>query len=434
MLKKYILNIILLSQPLLFAGVMSGILHFWHILLISIISMLFMSREEIAITLTLVMPPVFGMVVSPYIPIPGTVICLFLVTIILNNKIFTIIKPEDKRSLKYIIILTVMFVFWYIVSGMGKYANTKIVELFINVPLGCFNLYILKHESKIDTSKIALQFGLCAILLVSVGYDMFGYIMPSGLFDFNSFRESTVGLIYAGLPNLSYHMPAIFATSAVAYLICNKRSLKIIDLLTISTYFWIVLVSGARQGLVTIVLIVFLWFILKDQNIKIKGIIMAICAALIFYFVLIALEVETIQAMFDSKATMNESINRDIDYPISVIKDLPIFGVGFGNYMNPYSKEWYPHNMIFEIIIELGFLGFILLSLLVISFWKNNDASIKKRLPNGALAIIILMPLLTRALISDHIGANNIVFIAFFILFQADGNRSRTQPKRGTTI
>ena len=425
MLKKYILNIILLSQPLLFAGVMSGILHFGHILLICIISMFLLSREEAAVTLTLVMPPAIGKITSLYAPIPGSVICLLLATIILNNRIFTIIKPEDKRSLKYIIILTVMFIFWYIVSGMGEYANIKMSELFINIPLGCFNFYILKHESKIDTSKIALMFGLYAIFLMSLAYDLFGYIKPDGLFDFISYREYTMELKRAGLPFLSYHMPAMFASSAIAYLLSSKNRLTTIYLITISTYFWLVLVCGARQGLVSIVIIVFLWFILKDQKIKIKSIIMAIGTILIFYYILIALDVETIQVMFDSDATLGDSFNRDIDYPVSVIKSLPIFGVGFGNYMNPYSGEWYPHNMIFEIIIELGILGFMLLAILLISFGKSNKFNIKKRLPNGALAIVLFTPLLTRALISSHIGANIIVFIAFFILFQADGTTAK---------
>lgn len=434
MLKKYILNIILLSQPLLFAGVMSGILHFGHILIILVLSMFFLSKEEAAISLTLVMPPVIGKITSLYIPIPGTIICLLLATIILNKKILTIIKPEDSRSLKYIIILTVMFIFWYIVSGMGQYSNIKIIEFFITLFLGCMNFYIIKHESKINTSNISLQFGLCAILLMAMAYDFFGYIMPDGLFDFVSYREYTMELIRTDLPFLSYHMPAIFATSAVAYLISSKKKLTTTDLITISTYFWLTLVSGARQGFVSIALIVFLWFIIKNNKINIKGIIMAMGATLIFYSILIALDVETIQVMFDSDVSLGENFNRNLDYPISVIKTVPIFGVGFGNYMNPYSGEWYPHNIIFEIIIELGFIGFIMLALLVFLFWKRNKASITKKLPNGAFAIIIFMPLMTRAFISDHIGSNIIVFIALFILFQKEKSSNKPEIEKEIAI
>ena len=177
------------------------------------------------------------------------------------------------------------------------------------------------------------------------------------------------------------------------------------------------MLCGARQAVVSYVILFILWFFLKSGKLKLQNIVLVTLIGILFYLFLSNLEVEFLQKMFDSKGSLEQNMNRNIDYPLELVKDVPIWGIGFGNYLNPYTFEWYPHNILLEIIIEMGVIGSVMILVIIITFCKRNKSLLFHKLPNGAYATILITPYIMRSMISEHIGTNFAVFLVLFLFF-----------------
>lgn len=430
-MKTFLLKAITLSLPFLFYGVLIGVINIFHLFFIICFSLFLLNVNEAAIVLVLAVNTIAGLIVPIFgLPIPGALITLVIALLLLNVRIIELVKKYNKKSLTYILVSVGVFTLYYLFSGRGENATIKIVDLYLTTIMTSIAFLILVSSKDIDLKRISIIFILVAIFQIAFAYNVYGYQLPNSVFDFDNFRLMTVSAKNKDLQYMSYHTPAIYAVLGTAFCLSNVKKIKLIDLALILMSIWIILLSGARQGLVTFVVVIFIWFILKDERVKIKNIISVGVLGVLFYVFLIGLESEAISKMFDSSQTIEGNMNRNIEYPMEVVMSIPIFGVGFGNYLNPYSFEWYPHNMLVEIIAEMGFFGLILLLGIVIKFCVSNRFSMKHRLPCGAYAVIIFIPYLLRAMISSHIGENFVVFVMLFILFaNTPSSRYVTIPK-----
>ena len=395
-----------------------GYINIFHLFLIMCLGLFLLNRNEIALVLLLTFNTVGGLMVSLFpFPLPGSVITFILAILILNKRIPRIISFCVKKSFVYIFVLLGLFTFYYLFSDYGEHATKKIINIYINTLIYSLAYLNLVNNDDIDCKNISLYFVLAAIFQIAFAYNVYGYHF-SGVFDFDNFRLMTIHAVDNGYSYMSYHMPALYSVIAFAFYISNKKNLKLgMDVVFILTTFWIVLVAGARQGVLSYILVFILWLYVKNKSIKLSNIIVVGISGLFFYVLLTNLEVDFIQRMFDSRGNIADNINRNIDYPMELVKNVPIFGIGFGNYLNPYTFETYPHNIFLEIIIEMGFLGLISIFGLVVVYCKKNKFSIYHQLSSGVYAIIIVMPYLLHAIISDDLGSNVVCFILLFIMF-----------------
>lgn len=79
-------------------------------------------------------------------------------------------------------------------------------------------------------------------------------------------------------------------------------------------------------------------------------------------------------------------------------------GVGVGNW-SKYGEHLYPHNLIVEILVEFGFLGFFILSFLLYYFLEIKDVKLK----------VIILFLFLNSLFSGSFVDNVFLFVFFVI-------------------
>jgi O-antigen ligase len=123
---------------------------------------------------------------------------------------------------------------------------------------------------------------------------------------------------------------------------------------------------------------------------------------------------------------------------LSIWVENPIFGTGlagwpieagFGDYL------MYPHNMIFEIMAELGIVGLILFGVFAVYalmvFWKRNN------LRTNVMALLVIM-LLTNtflnAMSTGDISHNRIVFGMIGLLLFRSPNDAPSPPRRALSV
>ena len=121
--------------------------------------------------------------------------------------------------------------------------------------------------------------------------------------------------------------------------------------------------------------------------------------------------------MFDTSSDAEERLNRNYDYPLQVIEDYPFTGIGFGHYFNPMTYEIYPHNIILEILCELGAFGMVVLLIPTLVMAIAMRVSFSTQLQNGYKVLLLWIPYVVRSLISGDLGENIVVFISFAIFF-----------------
>lgn len=98
----------------------------------------------------------------------------------------------------------------------------------------------------------------------------------------------------------------------------------------------------------------------------------------------------------------------------------PVFGYGIGSWpiLNGLpDASYYPHNLVLEILVELGLIGLILFGLIVLlalkGFIKQNK---KTNIFLGSVVLMLFVNAFTGAMLSGDINDNRILFVLFGLL------------------
>jgi len=153
----------------------------------------------------------------------------------------------------------------------------------------------------------------------------------------------------------------------------KKRNFK--NNILIAGLFILSIAAGSRGPVLSFLLTVFIFFILNFQNIFLKFIFISFIL-LNFLFVFDGLNIKEIGKTERLITKDNTSKNARLTFAVRSLELLSIYpmGVGIGNWQEysnqtkPYHllKHDYPHNLILEIFVELGFLGGIILLILLL--------------------------------------------------------------------
>lgn len=91
----------------------------------------------------------------------------------------------------------------------------------------------------------------------------------------------------------------------------------------------------------------------------------------------------------------------------------PVFGHGLGSW--PVLQGWpdfraYPHNIILELLVELGLVGLLLFGLMVYLACRRLDVARLRRNPLLSLGVILTVAVFLNALVSGDLADNKILF------------------------
>ncbi len=379
---------------------------------------LFIGRNELAIYLLLFGTAFLGIIFRIYsIPIPGAAIATLLGIILVWDQILIIIKQHSK-SFIYLLLISSVFVISYFYGPQNEYSMEKLGGIFYTGFSTLIVFLVFVRKPNVHNRDIAQLLLLTGVTYIALSIDFFNYSSPQSLFDFNFFRDSSIELKREGAAQMVYHTPALASMYGLAFLLSaikTKTLNKLYLALFIVTSFLIILISGARQGIIGFAIIILVWHYLNNKQKKLYFTVFSIAFLTVLFIILSAISTDHIEKMLTSD-TIEGSLNRNYDRAFDIIKEKPLFGEGLGGYPDEsYGKNRYPHNIILEILSEAGFLGLLLCFLVVYNYLKRIKI-LNYVTANNSKYFLLFTAFAIRTMVSEDLGANIVFFSLIFAM------------------
>lgn len=317
----------------------------------------------------------------------------------------------SKENVRPFIILILLFTVSILITSGGDASGDKLYKTVYN-GIGAMAAFILLF-SNINTlsPRIGLYLLIYGILLLRVAIDSNGIAGPQSLLDFGFMRLQTEAISNANPDafTISYHFPGYYFLEGLSILLIIKKCSR-------ANLYWfcfigllIALYSGARQTIVIAIVIMVLMAFFESQRHKMVFIIPLILSVLYF----IVSSSSEIVDLFGggSLETMSERDIRDI-LRLSAIEQFlssPWLGVGFGRFFFNGEYGYYPHNLIFELLCEVGIIGSCVVIFLLFKGIRNMQI-----VSNGYMYMLLVFFL--GAMISGCMFDNIKLFAYIFAL------------------
>ena len=366
-------------------------------------------------------------------------------TILLINILFItdIIKKKEWNYLNEINFYFLLLINFYLV--LNSYLISENDESIIK-SFGFFRFilmaYAISYYFKTHLNKI-LKIWFIFFLIVS-GDLIFEFFFGKNIFGFESFYPGRL----VGFTSIEHKIGGFyfgFIFLALSFLFNKKNYLFFIFSLM---FFIITILIGERSNFIKIFImyLIFFTFFINISYIK-KTLIIAII--FIFSFSIISqipgLKSKFVNHIYNKELKLFFKSDKEIEFfdvissnhhlshyyvALKIFKDNKVFGSGFKSfrlesYKEKYKKEIYgasthPHQFHFEILSELGIIGYVLIlsNLFFIIYRKIKDRQ-KNVLSNSALIFILvsLIPILPTGSFFTSYGAT-IFFINYSFLIR----------------
>lgn len=404
--------------PIVMIGLVFSRMSVLFAIVMTLFYFIFLNRYELSAALMLAFPQILGMVKSVInFGLPASVVLFAVVIVFLNVQL---VKLINKNLLKTVVFTALVLAILFISVFFGGYTESsvnKIVDIAQMALASLVGFAILFTYSEIDFSKVAVSFLVVACLYLAIAYEILSYPTPSSFFDFSSFRAYSTDLKHIDFITISYHRLGYCGVLFLSYLFTTlKKGVSFFQIVLMATAFWIILFSGARQAIVAGVFVIVSWcFLRSHKGIAAKFVFMGVMLA-VFYFFISSLQV--FQDLGESSSNgVGSAMNRDYEYPLKVISENPLLGVGLGNYYDPYGGRTYAHNIILELFSETGVVGFFLIVLVLVLFLVSIPRKHIMLVKKNKMGLILILPYVIRCFISGGIQTNVQVFVLIFAYF-----------------
>lgn len=327
--------------------------------------------------------------------------------------LFFFLKKEKIIINALDLLLSISFVY----SLFSVFFNNISIDhfmLLLQFNLLSIGSYFMVRFTSFQQSEIRLLMKfICLIFLNSIFLVYFFF--PSGTLINSSLR---LGGNYFNSVGLAYSTLVVFSSSITCLLYLKEEKLfwRVIYVISFILSLCILFLSGSRGPFGIAILTLLLIGIRVFFNLSLikKLLFIAIIAPLVFYFI-INIEIDTSYRALNF--SVNDSVmNRFVTYKnaYNLISESPFLGDGFSDFQ---SKNGYPHNIILEMLLYFGFIGFIfsfiiILSLIYLPFMIIFEKNIFK-----VSFFIIIFIMLAPKLASTNIGMSKelLIFLSLYI-------------------
>lgn len=320
------------------------------------------------------------------------------------------------NGLIYLMILLFVFYLSLALTTGGDWALNKWI-LTIQTGLISFVAFLVLFSNiqKVDKYLFGIYLILYSFFLLRISVFVNHINGPASFFDFGFMRYQTTesfgynSTVFA----IEYHIPGYFALQGVALMMIQKNK-KINNSFVIFSLFLAILValySGARQTIVIGFFLLFLWSILYFKSKWLSSLFLTLFSLGVLWIIfsynqdIHELFRSTVHQGYVEGGGRGPWLLRGIELFLS----RPIFGVGFGRYSLWGIYGTYPHNIIIEMLCEIGIFGFIVSILLILPFLLKARKIVKSY-------IFYLTVLVLQAMVSGGLESNIIIFSFIFAL------------------
>ncbi len=421
--------------PLLIAGITFGYTSF-AIALVALLPLFFStSRHAVGVFLLMYGGPLGGIIrdVYPIIPVYGLLL-VFIGIVLIWDEIKNLFKYNVKGLYGMLLVL-LTFGFFYLIGPRDSFATEKYTNICIHGVSMLFGYYVYEKSSKIDAE------GLTQLLLVS-SILMFCYVMnvvkmvPGGFFDYDWFREQYTSWWYANDMEgalVGYQHIGMLILFAVAIFFSQIKIQRELLLFYLICSGQLVLISGARQAIFGVALVLILRFsIFRKENIYQNNsyrrflpiIISLVTAVFVLFFVLGHLQSSSV-----SSTLAEGDSGRTVLYlqALSVFSDHPFLGSGIGGF-HAITGEDYPHNFFLELLCEMGIIGTITAIMLIIVPLVKKKQGLLHLTTSQQFYFLIVFGIFVRVLVSSNFTESIELFSAVFAISVVKQNNARKPP------
>lgn len=259
-----------------------------------------------------------------------------------------------------------------LLSTGGDFAGQKYLKTLVSGLLFWLSFVVLfSNIRRANTNRLGIYFILYSFYLLRLSIPANTIQGPSGLMDFAFMRTQSIATL-GYIPvvfNVFYQLPGQFFMQGLGIFLLRKKSCISVPILVFLLGFVLVLYAGARQMIITIMVVFLMWLVFKFK---------AKSLPFVIAFVLL------VPALYLSSASINELFSSTVEdgyvegggrglWLLSGVEQFlerPVFGVGFGRFNLLGDYTTYPHNLFVEILCETGIVGFVFVfSLLVLALW-----------------------------------------------------------------
>lgn len=437
MIKKYLNYLYYLIIPLLIVGISFGYTTFIYALF-ALLPLLFMSnRHTVAIFLVMYGGPLMGVIryAFPYLPVYG-LLMEFLGVFLMWDLVSKLLYNHSKAVIMMILTL-LLFGLFYLIGPQDSFANKKYTSMCIHGIFMLFGYYALDRCKSIDIenlTRILIIASVCLIaFLISVTKMEIG-----GFFDYNWFRDQTIMWDYLNQDESSlivgYQHVGMLALFAIVIYLSQTELRKYHSLFYLFCSFQLVLISGARQAIFGVGLVVALRYSIfrlkyvgrKHKLNKAFNMLFGLIIAL--YAIILVFQTLSSDAVSRTLRTGDEGRFVLFTDAISIWLDNFVLGSGLGGF-HDITGEAYPHNFVLELLCETGIIGTFILSYLPINQLIRNRQGLLHITVSNQFFFLILMAILFRVMVSADLRESIELFSAMYAtvaIFEINKNSYNT--------
>lgn len=339
------------------------------------------------------------------------------------------------KYIKYLIpllLIFVLFMFSVLFSEGGDYAQKKLLDTLTVGLLSSFAFaHFFYYNHKYRPYLIGLFTIIYALFILKYSIDYYGFSNPKNLFDIGLIRNMIVDIQITDFDlKINYQRIGFMGVFSLSLLFFNPK-IKIAKYLYVLIYFLsilVVLYSGSRQALLTLIIIISLHILRKNRlKMNLRNYVLFFVFIISVWYIFQSSDVWFLSDIKNTSNIIETSGRSDlINLALKQFYEHPMIGVGYGRYINPdnvYGGS--PHNIFIELLTEIGFLGvFFILSILIVFFIKHF---IYLKANSYALfgVYCILISYFIRSLVSAEMSYNIELFAVLFMvpLFRLNDRR-----------
>ena len=339
--------------------------------------------------------------------------------------------PSEPKSIVYLFLIFGLFLgISYIYTASPDYGFRKILR-FNTFAVTMFITPLLIIKSPADSKRLLSYFYFLLVIIIGIMLLQFVYFLKWGDFAIVLAYWNRISIPGANPIQVSRYL-AIGAAMMIALLIRNKPSQSLHYFSILFLILLSIILSGSRGPLVSIIIGSIVYAILYERKHSSRIFGYGILAIGTIIILLILLPESLTQRFFDISqgsvimtqqgvrristiATRFEFWSMSLQAWFSSITSFFI-GLGAGGFSSLFiwrDWHWYPHNLIFEIIAELGMVGLVIGVLFIIKSYQIINKGIQRGsfTDHSALWVAGTVVMFIAAQFSGDINDNRILWM-----------------------
>ena len=339
--------------------------------------------------------------------------------------------PSEPKSIVYLFLIFGLFLgISYIYTASPDYGFRKILR-FNTFAVTMFITPLLIIKSPADSKRLLSYFYFLLVIIIGIMLLQFVYFLKWGDFAIVLAYWNRISIPGANPIQVSRYL-AIGAAMMIALLIRNKPSQSLHYFSILFMILLSIILSGSRGPLVSIIIGSIVYAILYERKHLSRIFGYGILAIGTIIILLILLPESLTQRFFDISqgsviitqqgvqristiATRFEFWSMSLQAWFSSITSFFI-GLGAGGFSSLFiwrDWHWYPHNLIFEIIAELGMVGLVIGVLFIIKTYQIINKGIQRGsfTDHSALWVAGTVVMFIAAQFSGDINDNRILWM-----------------------